>query len=57
MMPLKYILRKCTVGLKFSKSQEKFNQLMYKDDIKLFAKDEKELETLMQIVRIYKIWE
>ena len=26
---------------------------MYKDDIKLFAKNEKELETLIQEVRIY----
>ena len=26
---------------------------MYMDDIKLFAKNEKELETLMQTIRIY----
>ena len=34
-----------------SKSQEKLNDLM--DDIKLFAKNEKELEILIQTVRIY----
>ena len=36
MMPLNHILRKCTAGYKLSKSQEKINQLMYMDDIKLF---------------------
>ena len=52
MMPLKYILRKCTAGYKLSKSQETLNYLMYMDDIKLFAKNEKELEALIQSVRI-----
>ena len=47
MMPLNHILRKCTVGYKLSRSQEKINHLMYMDDIKLFAKNEKELETLI----------
>ena len=45
MMPLDHILRKCTPGYKLSKSQEQINQLMYIDDIKLLAKNEKELET------------
>ena len=53
MMPLNHILRKCTAGYKLSRSQEKFNHLMYMDDIKLFAKNEKELETLIHAVRIY----
>ena len=48
-----HFLRKCIVGYKLSKSQEKNTHLMYLDDIKLFAKNEKELETLLQIVRIY----
>ena len=47
MMPLNHILRKC------SWSQEKVNHLMYMDDIKLFAKNEKELETLIHTIRIY----
>ena len=54
MMPLSHILGKCTAGHKLSKSQEKINHLMYMDSIKLFAKNEKELETLIQTVRIYK---
>ena len=53
MMPLNHILRKCTAGYKLSRSQEKINHLMYIDDIKLFAKNEKELETLIHVVRIY----
>ena len=53
MMPLNHILRKCTAGYKLSKSQENINHLMYMDDIKLFAKNEKEVGTLIQTVRIY----
>ena len=52
MMPLNHILRKCTAGYKLSRSQEKVNHFTYMDDIKLFAKNEKELETLIHTVRI-----
>ena len=54
MMPLKHIFRKCTADYKLSKSQEKINHLMYMDDIKLFAKNEKAMETLIHAVRIYR---
>ena len=50
MMPLNYFLRKCAPGYKLSRSQ-KINNLM--DDIRLFAKNEKGLETLIHAVRIY----
>ena len=53
MMPLNHTLRKCTAGYKLSRSQEKFNHVMYMDDIKLFAKNENELEALIHAVRIY----
>ena len=53
MMPLNHILRKCAAGYKLSRSQEKINHLMYMDDIRLFAKNEKELETLIHTIRIY----
>ena len=53
MMPLNHILRKCMDGYKLSGLQEKINHLMYIDDIKLFAKNDKELETLIHNVRIY----
>ena len=53
MMPLNHIVGKCTAGYKLSRSQEKINHLMYRDDVKLFAKNEKELETLIHADRIY----
>ena len=53
MMPLNHILRKCIAGYKLSGSQEKINHLMYMDGIKLFTKNEKELETLINGVKIY----
>ena len=39
--------------IQLSRLQEKINHLIYMDDIKLFAKNEKELETLIHTVRIY----
>ena len=53
MMPLNHIFRKCSAGYELSRSQEKINHLMYRDDIKLFTKNEKEQETLIHEVRIY----
>ena len=53
MMPLNHILKKYATGYKLTKSQEKISHRMNMDDIKLFAKNEKELETLRQAVRIY----
>ena len=52
-IPLNHILRKSSSGYKLSRSQEKINHLMYMDDIKLFAKNEKELETQIHAVIIY----
>ena len=53
MMPLNHILRKWTRGYKLTKLQKKINHLMFMDDIKLQAKNEKESETLIQSVKIY----
>ena len=53
MFPLNHIFRKCTAGYKLSRSQEKNQSLLYMDAIKLFAKSEKEVETLIHTVRIY----
>ena len=50
MMPLSHIFRKCTAEYKLSRSQEKI--LRYMDGIKLFAKKEKELQTLTLTIRI-----
>ena len=50
MFPLNYRLRNCSTGYKLSKSKEKMNHLMYMGDIKLFGKNEKQLETLIHTV-------
>ena len=42
-MTLSYILTKNSGGYKFMNSQEKIYHLIYMYDIKLFAKNEKEL--------------
>ena len=47
MMSLSHKLGKCIGGYKLTTLQEKINHQMYVDDIKLFAKNEKELETLI----------
>ena len=53
MIPLSYRRRKWTGDCKFRKSQEKIDFLMYRDNIKLFTKNKKELDTLIQKIRIY----
>ena len=39
MMPLNYTFRRYTAEYKLNKSQEKFNHLMYMNDIKRFVKN------------------
>ena len=52
MMLRNHMIRKCSVGYKHAKSQEKINHQIY--DIKPFAKNtKKELEILIQAVRIH----
>ena len=53
MTPFNQMRRKFTRDYKFIKSEEKINHLMYMHDIKMFAKNEKELKVLIQIRRIY----
>ena len=52
-MLLNQILRKFPIGYKLGKSQEKINRLVYKNGIKLFTNNEKELETRIHAVQIY----
>ena len=49
-IPLSYILRICTEGYSYRKAVLNFNHCM--SDIKLFAKNEKEQETLIQTIGI-----
>ena len=52
-MSFNNIQRRCKDGHKLHKLQEQINHLMYVENIKLFAKNEKELETITLEVRIY----
>ena len=51
-MPVNYVLTECTEAYK---TVQKINYRIYMDDIKVFANkiNEKELETLIQAMRIY----
>ena len=51
-MLLNCIVQKCTGSYKFSKLQEKVNHFMYIDD-KVSAKNKKEREIEIQLIRIY----
>ena len=52
-MPPNHKLKNCTARYKLRNSQEKIYHLIYRDDIKLFVKNERQLETLTQAERIY----
>ena len=53
LIPLTYILRKSRPGYEFAKNGKKINHLLYMDDLKLFAKNEKDLDSLIQSVRVF----
>ena len=53
MIPLTSILRKAAPGYEFSSNKVKINHLLYMDDLKLYGKTQKDLESLIQTVRIY----
>ena len=52
-MPLNHLPRRYTACYKVIKSQEKINHRIYMYDLKPCAKTEKELQTLIHVVRIY----
>ena len=56
MMPHNHKLRNCTAAYKLRRSLEKINHLMYMDNIKLFAKIEKELDTLIHTEYTARTW-
>ena len=56
LIPTNLRLRKSSAGYELSKSREKINHLIYRNDIKLFAKKKKKgknIETPIHAVRIY----
>ena len=50
MIPLTMILRKAKAGYEFKDRQQKVNHLIYKDDLKLYAKDEAQVGSLVDSV-------
>ena len=52
LIPLPLILHKSESAYQFSSTQEKINHLLFKDDLKLYVKNEKGLDSLVQTVRI-----
>ena len=53
LIPLTSVLKTTKHGYEFAKNGEKINHLLYMDDLKLYAKNEKELDSLMQTVRVF----
>ena len=52
LLPLSMILR-VSVGYEMTKDGCRINHLLFMDDLKLFAKNEKEIDSLVQTVRIF----
>ena len=52
LIPLSLILRKAKTAYKFSGSEEKINYLLFMDDLKLYRRNEKELDSLVQTIRV-----
>ena len=53
MIPLTKILQASKQGYEFSKQSAKISHLLYMDDLKLYAKSEKELKSLLNTVKIF----
>ena len=53
MMQLNHIFRKCTEDYTYYKSQEKFSHTLYNNDIMVFAKNEGELDTRIQKIKLF----
>ena len=51
LIPLSLILRKAKIAFEFSESKEKINHLLFMDDLKLYSRIEKGLDSLVQTVR------
>ena len=53
LIPLTVTLHKPESAYKFSSNKGKINHLLFMDDLKLYAKNERGLESLVQTVRIF----
>ena len=50
LLPMSIVLRKCRAGYQFGRGQVKVNRLFFMDDLKLFAKDKMEIDSLVRTV-------
>ena len=53
LIPLSLILRKVKAAYEFSESKEKINHLLFMDDLKLYSRCEKGLDSLAQRVCVF----
>ena len=53
LIPLSLILRKAKAAYEFSESKEKINHLLFMDDLKLYSRSEKGLDSLVLTVRVF----
>ena len=53
LIPLSLILRKAKEAYEFSESKEKINHLLFMDDLKLYSRSEKGLDSLVQTVCVF----
>ena len=53
LIPLSLILRNTNAAYDFSGSKERINHLLFMDDFKLYSRNEKELDSLVQTIRIF----
>ena len=53
LIPLSLILRNAKAAYEFSESKEKINHLLFMDDLKLYSRSEKGLDSLVQTVRVF----
>ena len=48
LLPLTYVLRDTAPGYHFASNGQKVNHILFMDDLKLYASNEKSLESLIQ---------
>jgi len=53
MIPLTMLLRKEVLGYSFGEDGRRINHLLFMDDLKLFEKNRRELDALVELVRVY----
>ena len=53
LIPLSLILRKAKAAYQFSESKEKINHLLFMDGLKLYSRNKKALDSLVQTVRVF----